>query len=223
MATARDTSVPTRRIMTTEPDPNAPSDRDIPDRLLDLVERGKAIEAQLQQELDRRRAAFRFRMEKRKVVFEQDIRARHDELRRKFWSYVRDARLLVVLTAPVIYAMIIPLVLLDLFVMLYQTVCFPVYGIEKVRRSDYIIFDHQYLHYLNGIEKLNCLYCSYGNGLIAFVREIAGRTERHWCPIKHARRMTDPHRHYLHFSEYGDAVAYQARLTAARENSAKTP
>jgi hypothetical protein len=94
----------------------------------------------------------------------------------------------VVLTAPVIYAVIVPLVLLDLFVTIYQRVCFPVYGIPKVNRGDYLIFDRHHLAYLNALEKLNCAYCSYANGLIAYVREIAGRTEQYWCPIKHARR-----------------------------------
>jgi len=45
----------------------------------------------------------------------------------------------VVLTAPIIYAVIVPLVLLDLFVTVYQSVCFPVYGIPKVRRREYLI------------------------------------------------------------------------------------
>jgi hypothetical protein len=36
------------------------------------------------------------------------------------------------------------------------------------------------------IEKINCAYCSYANGAIASVREMASRTEIYWCPIKHA-------------------------------------
>jgi hypothetical protein len=62
---------------------------------------------------------------------------------------------------------------------------------------------------LNALEKLNCVYCSYANGLIAYVREIAGRTEQYWCPIKHARRVIGAHPHYAQFQDYGDAAAFR--------------
>lgn len=76
---------------------------------------------------------------------------------------------------------------------IYQAVCFPAYGLVKVRRIDYLVFDRRHLAYLNALEKLNCAYCSYANGIIAFVREVAGLTEKHWCPIKHARRVLAAH------------------------------
>jgi hypothetical protein len=106
---------------------------------------------------------------------------------------------------------IIPLLLLDLFVTVYQTMCFPAYGIGKVRRADYIVFDRRHLEYLNLLEKLNCAYCSYANGLINYVWEVASRTEQHWCPIKHARRVMGTHPGYQKFADFGDAEAYGAR------------
>ena len=57
--------------------------------------------------------------------------------------------------------------------MAYQAICFPVYKIPKVRRRDYLVFDRHHLAYLNIIEKINCAYCSYANGAIAFMREVA--------------------------------------------------
>ena len=36
----------------------------------------------------------------------------------------------------------------DACVSFFQWACFPVYGITKVRRSDYIVFDRHQLHYL---------------------------------------------------------------------------
>lgn len=131
-------------------------------------------------------------------------------------SYLARTRLLVVLTAPFIYALIVPLVLLDLFVTLYQAACFPVYGIPKVHRRDYIVIDRQHLAYLNALQKLNCIYCGYANGLIGWVREIAARTEAHWCPIKHARRIADPHLRYPEFVDFGDETAFQKRVEALR-------
>jgi hypothetical protein len=109
-------------------------------------------------------------------------------------------------------------VLLDLFVSAYQAVCFPVYGIPKARRRDYMAIDRNKLRYLNALEGLNCMYCSYANGLLAFVVEVAGRTEQHWCPIKHARRIQNTHDRYSHFLPYGDASAYRKEIDKVRED-----
>jgi hypothetical protein len=99
------------------------------------------------------------------------------------------------------------LALLDLFLRIYQAVCFAAYGISKVHRSRYLIFDRRYLPYLNALEKLNCAYCSYANGILAFGREIASRSEQYWCPIKHARRVQDSHSRYRDFVDFGGAAA----------------
>ena len=40
-----------------------------------------------------------------------------------------------------------------------------------------------------GLLDINCIYRSYANGLCSYVTEVAARTEQHWCPIKHARRL----------------------------------
>jgi hypothetical protein len=100
----------------------------------------------------------------------------------------------------------------------YQAVCFPIYGIPKVKRENYIVFDRQYLNYLNLIEKINCAYCSYFNGLIAYIQEIAARTEQYWCPIKHARRISKLHSRYQKFLSYGDAEAYRAQIEVVRSD-----
>ena len=42
---------------------------------------------------------------------------------------------------------------------------------------------------------------------IALVRETAGRAEQYWCPIRHAKRIRNPHAHYHEFVEFGDARA----------------
>lgn len=176
-----------------------------------MIEKIRELESALEAEFAKRSAGLRFGLEHGRVVFEEELRRRHLELKTNVFRYITRARLVVILTAPVIYALIIPFVLLDLFVSVYQAICFPAYGIEKVRRADYFAFDRQHLAYLNAIEKLNCAYCSYGNGLIAYVREIAARTEKHWCPIKHARRVIGVHQHYREFAEYADADAFRAR------------
>lgn len=182
-----------------------------------LVDRIRSLQDQLEDEIDAKRNEFNYRVEKRRVVFKDEVARRHREIKTRLWSYVKGARLLVVLTAPFIYALIFPLLLLDVFVTVYQAVCFPVYRIKKVRRADYIVFDRRHLAYLNALQKLNCTYCSYANGLIAFVREIASRTEQHWCPIKHARRVAGTHERYPRFIEFGDAEGFPERLEQVRQ------
>ncbi|MBL9033466.1 MAG: hypothetical protein JNN33_01810 [Rhodospirillaceae bacterium] len=188
-----------------------------------LIDDIKRRQAELDAELAKHRANLAFGLERGRIVFEQEILRRHRELQIGLARYVLGARPLVVLSAPVIYSGIVPLVLLDLFVTLYQAVCFPVYGIAKVRRGDYLVFDRHHLAYLNALEKLNCAYCSYANGLIAYAREIASRTEEYWCPIKHARRVIGTHARYADFEDYGDAEGFRRDLTAHRESLERDP
>ncbi|MFC2969291.1 hypothetical protein [Acidimangrovimonas pyrenivorans] len=181
-----------------------------------LAERVREMQDALEAEIEDKRREFRYRVERGRVVFEAEVRARHRAAREKLSSFLARTRPLVVLTAPVIYALIVPFALLDLFVVLYQAICFPVYGIPKVPRRDYVVIDRQSLAYLNGLQKLNCIYCGYANGVIAWVREVAARTEAYWCPIKHARRLAEPHRHYPHFVDFGDERAFQRRVEEQR-------
>ncbi len=120
------------------------------------------------------------------------------------------------LSAPFIYGMFFPALFLDICLEIYHQICFRLYKIPLVKRKDYIIFDRTHLAYLNIYEKFNCLYCSYFNGLIAYATEIAGRTERYWCPIKHAQRLKQTHSQYTHFVEYLDAESYRENLENIR-------
>lgn len=182
-----------------------------------LMEKLRSVEAEIEVELAKRREELRFHLEKRRIVFEQEVARLHKELKTRVSRYIIEADPLTVLTAPVIYSLIVPIALLDLSVMVYQAICFPVYRIPKVRRRDYLVFDRHHLAYLNAIEKFNCAYCSYANGAIAFIREVASRTEVYWCPIKHARRVLGPHPHYQGFADFGDAEGYRARIRQLEE------
>ncbi|WP_201353093.1 hypothetical protein [Hydrogenimonas urashimensis] len=133
------------------------------------------------------------------------------------WTYIRRGNPKYALSAPIIYAMIVPALVMDASVTVYQATCFPLYGIPKVARGDYIVFDRHRLSYLNALQKLNCVYCAYFNGLIAYVREIASKTEQFWCPIRHSRRIRGPHRRYWHFLRYGDGKDLKRRWMKMRE------
>jgi hypothetical protein len=141
--------------------------------------------------------------------FSLEILQEHRRHKRSSWKHLRSTRALVILSSPLIYISVVPFLLLDATVTLYQLVCFPIYGIPRVRRKDYLVFDRGRLAYLNTIEKIGCIYCSYANGLLAMITEIAARTEQHFCPIKHAQRLLQTHSRYGKFLPYGDARAYR--------------
>jgi hypothetical protein len=174
------------------------------------------LEEELENEIASRREDLRFSIHERTIRFEEEAKRRHRALKSRLSRYVFGAHPLILLTTPVIYALLLPLLLLDLFASAYQAICFRVYGIPRVDRRRYIAFDRRHLSYLNAVEKLNCEYCSYANGIIAYVREIAARTEQFWCPIKHAIRVRDTHGRYARFLDYGDAEAYRDDLQELR-------
>jgi hypothetical protein len=167
--------------------------------------------------LAKRQEELRFRVEHRKIVFEREVERLHRAIRTRSSNYLLKANPLIVLSAPAIYSLLIPVLLADIWIMVFQAICFPIYKIPKVRRRDYLIFDRHHLAYLNTIEKINCAYCSYANGAIAFVREVASRTEVYWCPIKHARRILGPHPHYQGFADFGDAEGFQEKLAQLQD------
>jgi hypothetical protein len=182
-----------------------------------LMEKLRSVEAEIEAELTKRREELRFRFESRRVVFEKEVLRMHREMKTRAATYLIDANPLMILTTPVIYSLLIPIALLDVWIMVYQAICFPVYKIPKVRRRDYLVFDRHHLAYLNTIEKINCAYCSYANGAIAFMREVASRTEIYWCPIKHARRVLGPHPHYQGFADFGDAAGFREKLVQMKD------
>ncbi len=190
-------------------------------RIDDLIEQMRGLEAQTQVEFDKRRGDFAFTVEKRRIRFSEEVSELQRGLKTSVFKYVTGSTLLKVITAPVIYAGVVPMLLLDLFLWVYQTICFPVYGIPKVKRSDYLELDRGDLPYLNAIEKMNCAYCGYANGLASYFREISARTEQYWCPIKHARRIQSAHSRYPQFFEYGDAESYRLGLERLRASLAE--
>ncbi|MBK6716970.1 MAG: hypothetical protein IPG57_18315 [Burkholderiales bacterium] len=184
----------------------------MPPPIDDLLDRLQTLQDEIEEEYRRKREE----LQQRRQALAGEFLRQQRRYKVGLWRFLRRSSLLVVLTAPVIYLGWIPFALMDLFVTLYQAVCFPVYKIPKVRRSDHIVFDRGELPYLNAIEKFNCFYCSYGNGVASYLREVAARTEQYWCPIKHARRVASNHSRYPMFFEHGDAEAFRQGLARLR-------
>lgn len=186
------------------------------DRVRELLSQIRNLDDELREALHAQQSRLQFALDGGRVAFSREVEAAHRRLRVGLWRFLRRSEPRNVVTAPVVYGMLVPLVLLDAAVTVYQTLCFPLYRIPRVRRRRYIVLDRHHLGYLNGIEKLNCAYCSYANGLLAYAREVVARTEQFWCPIKHARHVLGSHARYAEFLDYGDAEAWEGGLRAQR-------
>jgi hypothetical protein len=186
------------------------------ERIRHLLDQMSVIEEDLRVALQEQEASALFQIKGKRVEFEESIRQAHRRLKTGFFRWLVAYRPQNLITGPIIYGMFVPMAILDLLISFYQAACFPIYGIAKVTRADYFVYDRRHLEYLNFIEKFHCTYCAYGNGLMAYATEILARTEEYFCPIKHARKILGTHAHYSRFLEYGDAADYGARLEKFR-------
>ena len=186
------------------------------ERITQLVAQMATLEDELRSALHEQESRIFFQIKGKRVEFERSVRIAHRKLKMNFFRWLVTNRPQNLITGPVIYGMAIPMVVLDVLVTLYQWTCFPIYGIRKVRRSDYFVYDRHHLGFLNFIEKFHCTYCEYGNGLMAYMTEILARTEEYFCPIKHARKVLGTHARYRNFLSYGDPQDYASKLEAYR-------
>jgi len=178
----------------------------------------KALEDELSDELKKKQKEFFYKIENEKIKFEERV---IKEGRSKIISslkYLSSFPLAVIITIPFIWGMMIPALIVDICVTIYQGVCFPIYKIPKVKRKDYVVMDRYNLFYLDKVERINCWYCEYFNGVIAYTREIAARTEQFWCPIKHSKALKDTHSRYNKFFDYGDYIKYRKELDKRRSD-----
>lgn len=187
-------------------------------KIQEIIDEIKKLEKELILEIEKKEDQFFYKVKDKKIHFEQETKKYHRTLAIKISTYLSTSSFLNIATVPIIWSCIIPAVLLDIAASIYQIVCFKVYKIPKVKRNNYIVIDRHNLSYLNPIEKLNCVYCEYFNGLIAYIQEIAARTEQYWCPIKHARKLKTIHNRYHKFLEYGDCENYQKKLEEIRKD-----
>jgi hypothetical protein len=190
-------------------------------KILELLNQMKVIEKELNEIIHQQEIQFNYQLKGKKVEFESSIKEAHKKLKIGLihWFSKRPINLL---TGPIIYSMIVPMLILDVCISFYQLTCFPIYEIKLVKRRDYISFDRHHLHYLNWIEKFHCTYCAYGAGLLAYITEIVARTEQYFCPIKHARKVMGTHSRYIKFLDYGDAKNYQENLENFRKQLSKS-
>jgi len=189
------------------------------DKIREIVEEIEAMKLKLAEEIAQQESHISYEIKNGYVTFEKEVLARQKENMKNLLTWFGEVPLLHFLAAPIIYGMILPAILFDVLLFVFQQVAFRIFKFTFIKRSDYMHFDHQYLGYLNPIEKLNCLYCSYFNGLMLYASAIAGRTELFFCPIKHAKKVLSQHNYYDEFLSYGDEEEYQKKLKELRKNS----
>jgi hypothetical protein len=187
------------------------------EQIRQLVDQIRALEDDLRTALHEQETRLHFRIVGKRIEFQKAIAERHREFRQGVLPWLARTELRNLVSAPFIYGMIVPFALFDMAISLYQLICFPLYRIGRVRRGDYIVLDRHNLGYLNVLERLNCTYCAYANGLIAYSTEIAARTEQYWCPIKHARKVLGTHERYREFADFGDAEHYEEQTLRLRQ------
>ncbi|MEZ5573838.1 MAG: hypothetical protein R3E64_17760 [Halioglobus sp.] len=184
----------------------------------ELIGQIRQLENELRTLLQEQEEKISYQMEGSRIRFDSAVKAAHARVKTGLLTWLRHSNPKSFLSAPFVYAMIVPIAFFDISLTIYQIICFRLYDIPRVKRSDYIVVDRHHLAYLNVIEKLNCIYCGYGNGVMGYAREITSRTEQYWCPIKHARKILDPHPLYKTFLNYGDAEDYPVRLVGFRDS-----
>ena len=189
----------------------------VDEKVRQLMAQINVLEDELRAVVHQTEVRLFYRVDGKRIIFDKSVKEAHRQSKTGLLHWIVKSRPPTVVVAPVIYGLIVPLLFLDLGLSLYQAICFPVYRISKVRRSDYIVMDRWHLSYLNFMEKFNCAYCAYANGLLAYGTEIAARTEEYWCPIKHARKILGAPSRTRSFLAYGDGQDYQQRLTDFRD------
>jgi len=188
-----------------------------------LLDEMRDIQEQLERRFDSARETFRYSVENGRVRMSREVQELQRRYRISSLRYLLGARLTSVLTVPIIYSVLLPLLIVDLSFSLFQHTCFRAYGVPLVTRRRYMVNDRHKLAYLNNIEKVNCTYCGYANGVMAYAREIISRTEQHWCPIRHARHVPDAHKRYPQFFPYGDAASWHENLQDKRQELVDEP
>ena len=187
-------------------------------RVNELLENMAKLEDEFHAELRARERDFQARF----VNTMAEIRAASDDLQARVQSAAEEVAQHSlwrhILSIPFIYVMIVPLVIMDFMLTIYQQICFRLYRIPTVSRSAHFVIDRQLLASLNLVDKFNCMYCGYGNGVFSYGREVISRTEQYWCPIKHAQKILDESARYQQFLDYGDTEDYHDKLETYRED-----
>ena len=168
-------------------------------------------------EYEKAKEKYGFKIVWRKIIWNSWKETELKKSRKSAWDTIFSATVREIISFPFIWFMLIPTIILDICLFIYQNTAIRLYKIPLAKRSDYIVFDRKQLAYLNWIQKLDCIYCSYVNWLFQYAVEVAGRTEKYWCPIKHARKKSWTHDWEEHFADYWDVEGFKEVFCSIKE------
>lgn len=181
-------------------------------KIQEIINSIEHLNRDLQAEYIQMAEKYGFFTENKEIIFEQEAKKLHRLARVPLYKYIFARNFRHILSIPFVYMMVVPAIILDIFLTIYQAITFPLYRIPKVSRRDFINYDRRFLGYLNILQKIHCLYCSYVNGLFGYAVEIAARTERYWCPIKAASKPKFYHDWYQSFADYGNVEEWNEKF-----------
>ena len=117
-----------------------------------------------------------------------------------------------ILSIPFIWGMLFFFIAFDVALEIYHQICFRLYKIPLVNRKKYVKIDRHKLKYLSFLDKMRCVYCGYGNGILAYAVKVTGETEKYWCGIKHEKdkKFAEP-KHQKNFAEFGDNADFEQK------------
>ena len=187
------------------------------DWISEILDEIKNKKDELYWEYEKLRKKYDFSFKWGRIVFSKKAKEHQKEYKTPLKKYAVPKSVRHFLSMPFIYGMIFPGMFLDICLFIYQQTAFRLYRIPLVKRSDYILFDRKHLSYLNLIQKINCLYCSYMNWLFSYAVEVWGRTEKYWCPIKAARRKKWWHDWEEFFADYWDPEGFKVAFNSNKE------
>ena len=118
-------------------------------RLQELMQEIRELEERVATEISREAKEFGYTIRNGRIAFSNELLEQHGAASKRIRHYLSECSWIALAVAPVVYSLIIPVVLFDIFIWFYQTICFPIYRLPKVRRSEYIAIDRQHLQYLN--------------------------------------------------------------------------
>ena len=96
------------------------------DRIQQLLQQMTVLEDDLRAAISEQPSTIFFQIKGKRVEFEQSIKDTHRRLKRNFFRWLITDRPQNLITGPIIYAMIIPLIITDLFITFYQMTCYPI-------------------------------------------------------------------------------------------------
>jgi len=187
------------------------------DKITQILEDIRAKREELSKEYEKLKKKYDFSEIKGKIKFSEAAKKYQKRFKIPLPKYLSTPHFRHFVSMPFIYGMIVPAIFLDICLFIYQQTAIRLYGILLVKRSDYIQFDRKHLSYLNLMQKIHCLYCSYVNGLFQYGVEVAGRTEKYWCPIKSARRKAGMHNWEEYFADFGDPAEFKKKFNSNKE------